>query len=137
MIINFNLFLDLAPCVEIIFKISPMASQWPQSPWPLDGPIRLCSAYIKSRDPLLKLDFENISITREPYIGNSLSYLIFSCLSLLRQKKHQSKSQIVNLIILPTGFLEVIYVLHTNKIFLIIRNSDTRKVSMKLSPVPV
>ena len=60
MIIIFSLFLDIAPRVEVMFNIGPMASQWPLFPWPQDGPI------------------ENIIINREPYLRDSLSYLIFS-----------------------------------------------------------
>ena len=41
MIIIFSVFLDLAPCVEIIFNIGPLASHCLQSPWPLNGPIGL------------------------------------------------------------------------------------------------
>ena len=28
--------------VQVTFNVGPLASQWPQSPWPLIGPIRLC-----------------------------------------------------------------------------------------------
>ena len=44
MIIIFNVyvFLDLAPR-EVIFNIGLMALQWPQSQWPLHGPIGLRS----------------------------------------------------------------------------------------------
>ena len=58
----FNVFLDLAPGVEVIFNIGPTASQWPQSPWPLDGPIRLRSITNEPRSHVPKLELNILSL---------------------------------------------------------------------------
>ena len=88
MVIIFNVFLDLAPCAEVIFNISPMASQWPQSPRPLNGPIGLRSVNNWPRDPVLKLELKILSLLeshvwgirslQEPGNGLLLSYVIYS-----------------------------------------------------------
>lgn len=43
MIIIFDVFLDLAPSVKVIFNIALMTSQWSQSPWSPNRPIGLRS----------------------------------------------------------------------------------------------
>ena len=77
MTFTFNLFLDLAPCVQVSFNIGPMALQWPRSQWPLDGPIRLRSINSQPRDPVLKLELKILSLL-ESHVREILSPTSYS-----------------------------------------------------------